>query len=30
MDIQEIKKWAKNRIESDDLSNQARKRVRIS
>ena len=30
MDIQEIKKWAKNNIESDDLSNQVRKRVRIS
>ena len=28
MDIQEIKKWAKNKIESDDLSKQVRKRIK--
>ena len=28
MDIEEIKKWAKNKIESDDLSKQVRKRIK--
>ena len=30
MDIQEIKKWAKNKIESDDLSKQVRKPIKES
>lgn len=28
MDIQEIKKWTKNKIESDDLSKQVRRRIK--
>ena len=28
MNIQEIKKWAKNKIESDDLSKQVRRRIK--
>ena len=28
MDINEIKTWAKNKIESDDLAKQARRRIK--
>ena len=28
MDIQEIKTWAKNKIESDDLAKQVRRRIK--